>query len=89
MFADLFAGRTFTLLWKKEIEKADNPAEKREELLDAYNNKFMNPYIAAERGYVDEVILPEETREKIAAAFKMLKTKKRSLPRKKHGNIPL
>ncbi len=83
------ASGAVSIIGKKEIEKADNPAEKREELLDAYNNKFMNPYIAAERGYVDEVILPEETREKIAAAFKMLKTKKRSLPRKKHGNIPL
>ena len=57
--------------------------------IDEYNDKFMNPYIAAEHGYVDEVILPEETRSKIAEAFNMLKTKERSLPYKKHGNIPL
>ena len=49
----------------------------------------MNPYIAAEHGYVDEVILPEETRSKIASAFNMLKTKDKTLPYKKHGNIPL
>ncbi|MCR4729582.1 MAG: methylmalonyl-CoA carboxyltransferase, partial [Saccharofermentans sp.] len=59
------------------------------ELLAEYNDKFMNPYIAAEHGYVDEVILPSETRSKIAEAFRMLETKDRTLPLKKHGNIPL
>lgn len=83
------AAGAVSIIGKREIEKADNPTETKEELLNAYNDKFMNPYIAAEHGYVDEVILPEETREKIANAFKMLKTKERSLPRKKHGNIPL
>lgn len=83
------AAGAVSIIGKREIEKAENPTEKKEELLNAYNDKFMNPYIAAEHGYVDEVILPEETREKIANAFKMLKTKERSLPRKKHGNIPL
>lgn len=83
------AAGAVSIIGKREIEKADNPTEKKEELLNAYNDKFMNPYIAAEHGYVDEVILPEETREKIANAFRMLKTKERSLPRKKHGNIPL
>ena len=83
------AAGAVSIIGKREIEKADNPSEKKEELLNAYNDKFMNPYIAAEHGYVDEVILPEETREKIANAFRMLKTKERSLPRKKHGNIPL
>lgn len=83
------AAGAVSIIGKREIEKADNPSVKKEELLDAYNHKFMNPYIAAEHGYVDEVILPEETRSKIANAFKMLKTKERSLPKKKHGNIPL
>lgn len=83
------AAGAVSIIGKKEIEKAENPTARTEELLDAYNEKFMNPYIAAERGYVDEVILPEETRSKIAAAFKMLNTKERSLPKKKHGNIPL
>ena len=49
----------------------------------------MNPYVAAARGFVDEVILPEETKEKIVSAFIMLESKKQSLPAKKHGNIPL
>ena len=83
------AAGAVSIIGKKEIEKAENPTAKKEELLNEYNNKFMNPYIAAEHGYVDEVILPEETRTKIANAFKMLKTKERHLPRKKHGNIPL
>lgn len=83
------AAGAVSIIGKKEIEKAEDPTAKKEELLNAYNDKFMNPYIAAEHGYVDEVILPEETREKIAGAFRMLKTKERSLPRKKHGNIPL
>ena len=78
-----------SIIGKKAIEAADDPAAKREELLAEYNEKFMNPYIAAEHGYVDEVILPSETRSKIAEAFRMLETKDRTLPLKKHGNIPL
>lgn len=54
-----------------------------------YEDRFMNPYIAAERGYVDEVIRPEETRERVLNAFDMLERKKKELPRKRHGNIPL
>ncbi len=83
------AAGAVSIIGKKEIEKAEDPAAKKEELVDAYNEKFMNPYVAAEHGYVDEVILPEETRTKIASAFRMLKTKERRLPNKKHGNIPL
>lgn len=83
------AAGAVSIIGKRAIEAADDPSAKKEELLDEYNNKFMNPYIAAEHGYVDEVILPEETRTKIVSAFKMLKTKERSLPQKKHGNIPL
>ena len=83
------AAGAVSIIGKKEIEKAADPTSMKEELLDAYNRRFMNPYIAAEHGYVDEVILPEETREKIACAFQMLKTKRCSLPKKKHGNIPL
>mgnify|MGYP002624309648 CR=1 FL=1 len=83
------AAGAVSIIGKKAIEAAENPSAKKEELLNEYNEKFMNPYIAAEHGYVDEVILPEETREKIASALKMLKTKERALPKKKHGNIPL
>ena len=73
----------------EEVSTMCSKYKKKEKLLDEYNHKFMNPYIAAEHGYVDEVIMPEETREKIAGAFRMLRTKKRALPMKKHGNIPL
>ena len=78
-----------SIIGKKAIEAAEDPSAKREELLNEYNEKFMNPYIAANHGYVDEVIMPEETRSKIASAFNMLKTKDKTLPYKKHGNIPL
>jgi len=83
------ASGAVSIIGKKAIEAAEDPQAKREELLNEYNEKFMNPYIAAEHGYVDEVILPEETRSKIAGAFQMLKSKDRELPYKKHGNIPL
>lgn len=83
------ASGAVSIIGKKAIEASEDPAAKREELLNEYNEKFMNPYIAAEHGYVDEVILPEETRSKIAGAFKMLRNKERELPYKKHGNIPL
>lgn len=77
------------IIFKKQIEKVDNPEEARAKLMEEYEEKFMNPYIAAARGYVDEVIRPEETRSKVKAALDMLKEKKQSLPQKKHGNIPL
>lgn len=83
------AAGAVSIIGKKAIESAEDPQAKKEELLAEYNNKFMNPYIAAEHGYVDEVIMPEETRTKIINAFKMLKTKKIAIPNKKHGNIPL
>lgn len=83
------ASGAVSIIGRKEIENAEDPEAKKQELISTYNEKFMNPYVAAEHGYVDEVILPEETRKKISVAFKMLKTKKRSIPDKKHGNIPL
>lgn len=77
------------IIFKQKIAEATNKAEHREELIKQYEEKFMTPYIAAARGYVDEVIKPEETRAKIKCALDMLKNKKKSLPYKKHGNIPL
>lgn len=77
------------IIFKKEISAADDPAAKLEEKVDEYTRKFANPYLAAERGYVDEVILPSETRSKLITAFEMLKNKVDTLPKKKHGNIPL
>ncbi|MBX7181745.1 MAG: acyl-CoA carboxylase subunit beta [Bacteroidia bacterium] len=77
------------IIFRKEISEASNPAEKWAEKEKEYLEKFANPYLAAERGYVDEVIFPSQTREKLIKAFEMLKNKVAKLPRKKHGNIPL
>jgi propionyl-CoA carboxylase beta chain len=62
---------------------------KRAEIVADYNEKFANPYVAAGLGYVDEVILPRETRKKLVRALHLLETKRESMPPKKHGNIPL
>ena len=77
------------IIFKKEIAEADDSAAKLQEKVQEYTTKFANPYRAAHRGYIDEVIYPEQTREKLLRAFKMLENKVANLPRKKHGNIPL
>ncbi|MDN4166479.1 acyl-CoA carboxylase subunit beta [Cytophagales bacterium LB-30] len=77
------------IIFKKEISEAADPVAKLQEKVDEYTAKFANPYRAAHRGYVDEVILPEDTRKKLISAFKMLENKVDKLPKKKHGNIPL
>lgn len=77
------------IIFKKEIAEAENPEAKLQEKIDEYTAKFANPYRAAHRGFIDEVILPSETREKLIRGFKMLENKVDKLPRKKHGNIPL
>jgi propionyl-CoA carboxylase beta chain len=77
------------IIFKKEISEAEDPQAKLQEKIDEYTLKFANPYRAAHRGYVDEVILPRDTRKKLIRAFKMLENKVDKLPKKKHGNIPL
>jgi propionyl-CoA carboxylase beta chain len=77
------------IIFKKDIEKAKNPEELEAKLIADYTDKFANPYIAAERGYIDEVIEPSQTRPKLIRAFGMLETKVDTNPKKKHGNIPL
>jgi propionyl-CoA carboxylase beta chain len=77
------------IIFKKEIKEASNPEEKWKEKEAEYAEMFANPYNAAARGYVDEVIKPAQTREKLIRAFKMLENKVDSIPKKKHGNIPL
>jgi len=77
------------IIFRREISRADDPESKLEEKIDEYTQKFANPYGAANRGYIDEVILPENTRTKLIKAFQMLENKVDKLPRKKHGNIPL
>lgn len=77
------------IIFKKEISESKDPDAKLKEKENEYKEMFSNPYRAAERGFVDEVILPEQTRSKLIRAFDMLKNKVDQLPRKKHGNIPL
>ncbi len=77
------------IIFNKEIKNAENPEEKLEEMINTYREKFANPFIAAARGYVDDVIEPSETRKKLVNVFQLLKTKVDSNPRKKHSNIPL
>jgi propionyl-CoA carboxylase beta chain len=77
------------IIFKGEIAKAFDPTAKLDEKVAEYTNRFANPYEAAARGYIDEVIMPHETRIKVMKAFEMLKNKVDTLPRKKHGNIPL
>lgn len=77
------------IIFKKEIAAAQDPQAKLLEKEAEYAEKFANPYRAAERGFIDEVILPQETRRKLLKAFSMLENKKVELPNRKHGNIPL
>ncbi len=77
------------IIFRREIAAAEDPEAKLQEKVDEYTEKFANPYRAAHRGYIDEVIMPENTRSKLIKAFKMLENKVDTLPRKKHGNIPL
>ncbi len=77
------------IIFAKEIKAADNPAEKLQEKITEYREKFANPYVAAAKGYVDEVIEPKVTRYKLIKALEMLANKRDDNPPKKHGNIPL
>jgi acetyl-CoA carboxylase carboxyltransferase component len=77
------------VVFRKEVAEADDPETKRQELVEAYREEFANPYVAAGRGYIDDVIEPAETRPRIIEALKMLRNKRDTNPPKKHGNIPL
>lgn len=77
------------IIFRKEIEKAKDPVAEKERLVQDYREKFASPYKAAELGYIDEVILPSQTRKKLIDSLEMLKNKVDSNPKKKHGNIPL
>ncbi len=77
------------IIFKKEIAESSDPIEFRKQKIQEYRDKFSNPYIAAARGYVDDVIEPATTRQRIASALDMLASKRETRPSKKHGNIPL
>ncbi len=77
------------VIFAKEIEMSENPVEARAKKIAEYRDQFANPYVAAARGMVDDVIDPRETRKKLKSTLEMLRTKKEHRPPKKHGNIPL
>jgi acetyl-CoA carboxylase carboxyltransferase component len=77
------------IIFRKELEAADDPETRRVELVEEYTERFANPYGAAERGYVDDVIDPRDTRAVLSRALDMLRTKQEKLPQRKHGNVPL
>ena len=77
------------IVYKREIASADDPEAQKQAFTDAYREKFANPYTAAERGYVDDVIEARDTRPRLINALELLRTKRDKNPPKKHGNIPL
>ena len=77
------------IIYRREIAAADTPEAKRSELVHEYREHLANPYIAAQRGYIDDVIEPSETRPRLINALNMLQNKRDQNPPKKHGNIPL
>ena len=77
------------IVYRRELKAADDPAQAKAKRVEEYRDKFANPYVAAERGYVDEVIEPARTRPKLIAALRLLDNKRETSPPKKHGNIPL
>ena len=83
------AGGAANVIFRKEIKAAADPVAKRAEIIDHYENLLYNPYIAASRGFVDQVITPRETRPRLIEALEILSTKRETLPAKKHGNIPV
>jgi propionyl-CoA carboxylase beta chain len=77
------------IVYRRELQKAEDPEKLRHEKVEEFRERFANPYVAAERGWVDAVIEPRDTRPKLIAALQMLETKRDTMPPKKHGNIPL
>jgi acetyl-CoA/propionyl-CoA carboxylase carboxyl transferase subunit len=77
------------VLYSDELEEADDVEARREELIEGYRDTFANPYIAAERGFVDDVLEPAETRPRLVRDLRMLASKRKDQPDRKHGNIPL
>jgi acetyl-CoA carboxylase carboxyltransferase component len=78
-----------SIIFRKELAEAEDPATKKAELVQMYREKFANPYVAASRGYIDDVIEPRETRPRLINGLELLAHKRDSNPQKKHGNIPL
>jgi acetyl-CoA carboxylase carboxyltransferase component len=83
------AAEAVNIIHREQLQTADDPAQLRIQLEEEYREKFSNPYVAASRGYIDDVIDPSETRPRLISALEMLQNKRDIMPAKKHGNIPL
>jgi len=77
------------IIFRRELAEAEDPVAKKAELVQEYRDRFANPYVAASRGYIDDVIEPRETRSRLINALEVLRNKRDTNPPKKHGNIPL
>jgi acetyl-CoA carboxylase carboxyltransferase component len=77
------------VVYRRELQAAADPVARRAELVEEYTERYANPYIAAERGYIDDVIDPADTRIKLIAGLALLESKREELPKRKHGNVPL
>jgi propionyl-CoA carboxylase beta chain len=77
------------VIYRREIGKADDPEAVLNEKMEAYRERFMNPFLAAKRGYIDDVIFPHTTRHRLIRTLQFLESKQASRPDRKHGNIPL
>ena len=77
------------IVHRRELKESDDPAARRAELIEEYQERYINPYLAAERGIIDDVIDPAETRRKLVQAIELLRSKREDLPKRKHGNVPL
>jgi propionyl-CoA carboxylase beta chain len=78
-----------SIIYRRDIQSSPTPEERRGKLMQDYKAQFANPYSAAERGYIDDVIVPHETRPRLIRALERLQTKRVDAPKRKHGNIPL
>jgi acetyl-CoA carboxylase carboxyltransferase component len=77
------------ILYRRELAQASDPVARRSELVDEYTERYANPYLAAERGFVDDVIDPADTRAVLSRSLDLLRSKREELPKRKHGNVPL
>ena len=77
------------IVYKRDLDAASKRDQLRQEKIEEFRQRVANPYVAAERGYIDAVIQPRDTRKKLIRALEMLQTKREKIPPKKHGNIPL
>jgi acetyl-CoA carboxylase carboxyltransferase component len=77
------------VIYRREIAEAQDSDARRTELIDEYIERYVNPYVAAERGYVDDVIDPSDTRAVLIRSLEILRSKREELPKRKHGNVPL